>query len=260
MTDPWLQRFAVRPEAAVRLFCFSYAGAGASVYRPLALALPSQIELCAVQLPGREGRLREPAIASLRAILAALQPALLPHFDRPFAFFGHSMGALVACELARCLSAQAGPRVAHLFVSGRHPPHLPENDPPIHALPDDEFVAQIGQRYGGIPAEVLRHRDVLALLLPGLRADMQALETHVFEQGPLLDCPVSAFGGGSDLRATPPQLAQWQAQTRSTLRVRSFEGGHFYFNDPKVRAALLDELSDSLLQLAARPALARAIG
>lgn len=260
MSNPWLQRVAPRPDAKLRLFCFSYAGAGASVYRPWSTALPAQIEVCAVQLPGREGRLREPALASIGEMVAALETALLPHFDRPFAFFGHSMGALLACELARALASRSGPRVAQLLVSGRRPPHLPETETPIHTLSDDAFVASIGHRYGGIPAEVLRHRELLALLLPGLRADMKAIETHPFEAGPLLDCPIIAFGGDSDPRTPRQQLDQWQAQTHGSLRVRSFAGGHFYFTDPQVRAALLDDLSGTLLPLTAPHAVAKAIG
>ena len=177
--NPWLLCFAPRPSARLRLFCFSYAGAGAAMYRTWLDALPPTIELCAVQLPGRENRLREPAFASMQRLVDALVPALTPTMDRPFALFGHSMGALVAYEVARALYAT--PHAAqplHLLVSGRRAPHLSDDEAPMRGLSDAQFVAEIGRRYGGIPAEVLRHQELLDLLLPSLRADIAAIETH----------------------------------------------------------------------------------
>ena len=247
--NPWLLRFAPRPAARLRLFCFSYAGAGGAMYRAWLDAVPPSIELCAVQLPGRESRFREPAFTSMQQLVGELAPALSPALDKPYALFGHSMGALVAFELARTL--QSLPQVAqptHLLVSGRKAPHLPEDDAPMHALPDDAFIAEIGRRYGGIPDEVLRERDLLALLLPGLRADMTAIETHVHVAGPALRCPVTAYGGDADPRATAGQLAAWRDHTQAGIRVQTFPGGHFYLNDAPVRAnlirALLSDLRD----------------
>ncbi len=187
---PWLLRFAPRPAARLRLFCFSYAGAGGAMYRTWLDALPPSIELCAVQLPGRENRFREPAFTSMQRLVETMVPALSPAFDLPYAFFGHSMGALVAFELARALHAL--PHVApltHLLVSGRKAPHLPEDDAPMRGLADDAFIAEIGRRYGGIPDEVLRERDLLDLLLPGLRADMTAIETHAHRAGAAVALP-----------------------------------------------------------------------
>ena len=251
--NPWLLRFAPRPGARLRLFCFSYAGAGGAMYRAWLSALPPSIELCAVQLPGRENRFREPAFTSMQRLIGELVPALSPALDLPYALFGHSMGALVAFEFARTL--QALPQVAqpaHLLVSGRKAPHLPEDDAPMHALPDDAFIAEIGRRYGGIPDEVLRERDLLDLLLPGLRADMTAIETHVHLAAPVLRCPVSAYGGDADPRATASQLAAWRDHTQAGTRVQTFPGGHFYLNDPPVRASLIRALLSDLLDGAPR--------
>lgn len=244
---PWLLRFAPRPAARLRLFCFSYAGAGGAMYRTWLHALPPSIELCAVQLPGRENRFREPAFTSMQRLVEAMVPALSPAFDLPYAFFGHSMGALVAFELARALRAL--PHVApltHLLVSGRKAPHLPEDDAPMRGLADDAFIAEIGRRYGGIPDEVLRERDLLDLLLPGLRADMTAIETHAHLAGPQLRCPIDAYGGDADPRATAGQLAAWRDHTQAGARVRTFPGGHFYLNDAAVRASLIRALLSDL--------------
>ena len=245
--SPWLLRFAPRPAARLRLFCFSYAGAGGAMYRTWLDALPPSIELCAVQLPGRENRFREPAFTSMQRLVEAMVPALSPALDLPFAFFGHSMGALVAFELARALHAL--PHVApltHLLVSGRKAPHLPEDDAPMRGLADDAFIAEIGRRYGGIPDEVLRERDLLDLLLPGLRADMTAIETHTHLAGPQLRCPIDAYGGDADPRATAGQLAAWRDHTLAGGRVRTFPGGHFYLNDAAVRASLIRALLSDL--------------
>lgn len=244
--DPWLLKFTPRPQARVRLFCFSSAGSGGAMYRPWLDALPPQVELCAVQLPGRENRLREKPFTALSSLVEALVPALLPRLDRPFALFGHSMGAMVAFELARRLQDAGAPQPAHLLVSGRRAPHLPETEAPMHRLGDEALVAEIERRYGGIPAEVRQHRDLMELLLPGLRADMTAVETHTFVPGETLRCPITAFGGASDPRATPEQLSAWSTHTSRVHRMRLFPGGHFYLHDATVRAALVGEIADAM--------------
>ena len=247
---PWLLCFAPRPAARVRLFCFSHAGGGAAMYRAWLDALPPTVELCAVQLPGRESRLREPAFTSMQRLVAALLPELMARIDRPYALFGHSMGALVAFEAARALRSVSGLRQPHrLLVSGRRAPHLPDTEAPMHPLSDDEFVTEIRRRYGGIPDEVLRHRELLELLLPGLRADIAAIETHAFVPGPALGCAISVFGGDADPRATREQLAAWQLHSDAATRLRVFGGDHFYLNDPARRAELVGEVARDVLAL-----------
>lgn len=253
MSNPWVRRFSARPQAKARLFCFSYAGAGASVYRLWPAGLPAELELCAVQLPGRETRLQERALTQLPEIVAALLVALRGEFDRPFAFFGHSMGAVVAAELARALQAGAGPIPEHLIVSGRRAPHLAETDPPIHTLPDAAFVAELNRRYGGIPQEVLQHQELLDLLLPCLRADLTALETFQPPAGPALSMPISAFGGSEDTRASRMQLDAWRQATHGAFRSRLFPGDHFFLNTR--RADVLADLSITLAPLLAGTAL-----
>lgn len=250
MTMPWLSRFAPRPTARLRLFCFSYAGGGAAVFRPWALAMPPDIEVAAVMLPGRESRLREAPIRRMTDLLAALVPALEPQFDRPFAFFGHSMGSLVAFEVARTLQRRGGPVPQRLLISGRRAPHLAEREPPIHQLDDDAFIAEIQRRYNGIPPEVLQYPELLELLLPALRADMSVIETHrPHDEGQPsvpFNGPISVFGGRDDARATRQELEGWQAHTPEPLVLRQFAGGHFYFSDASVRDALIAAVAADL--------------
>ena len=246
-TGAWVHCYAARPRAALRLFCFSYAGAGASVYRLWHTGLPSDIEVCAIQLPGREGRLRETPITSLPEMVASLLPALSAQADRPFAFFGHSMGAALAAETARTLQQRGDPVPDHLFLSGRRPAHIVDPDPPIAQLPDAAFVAELNRRYGGIPAEVLAHDDLMALLLPGLRADITALEGFRPAPGPRLSMPLSVFGGLADTRTPRAHLDAWRAEAAGPVRVRQFPGDHFFLNPQ--RAALLDALRAELAPL-----------
>ncbi len=243
-----LVRYAPRGKRSARLFCFPPAGVGASAYRLWHRTLPEGLDVCAVQPPGRESRLRDPPIPSIPGLVNALLPALQPHLDLPFAFFGHSMGAVVASEVARALMSQGGPTPYHLFVSARRPPHLRSLEPPLHLLPDGAFVAEIQRRYGGIPPEVMRHADVMALLLPALRADITALETHLPPSRPPLPCPISAFGGAEDRLTPRPHLEAWRGETSSTFRLRVFPGGHFYLNE--CRADLLADVAVTLAAIA----------
>jgi surfactin synthase thioesterase subunit len=245
MNDPWLYKPLARPDASVRLFCFTHAGVAAAFYRLWPQGLPADVEVCAIQLPGRGSRFREPPFTRMHDIVRSLASALRAHVDRPFAFFGHSMGAIVAREVARELS-RAGLVPGHLFVSGRRPPWMPDPDRrrALHPLPDAEFVDEVSRRYGGIPPEVRAHDDLMALLLPGLRADFEALETFALAVPESLPCPVTAYGGTCDPQTPRTHLDAWCTETRSDFSVRTFEGGHFYL-EPQ-RADLLSDISARL--------------
>lgn len=203
--------------------------------------------MLAAQLPGRESRLREAPVASMTAMVEGLLRAMTPHLGLPFALFGHSMGAVVAAEVARAFFAQGGPAPAHIFVSGRRPPWLPDPEPPLHVLPDRQFVAEIERRYGRMSPEVTQHADLMELLLPPLRADIRALETHRPGLRPPLPCPISAFGGSDDRHVPREHLEAWRAETRGAFRVRVFPGGHFYLETR--RADVLADLTATLAPL-----------
>jgi surfactin synthase thioesterase subunit len=244
VNDAWLYCPAGRRPASARLFCFPHAGVGAAVFRQWPVGLPVELEVCGVQLPGRTSRLAEPAISSLPVLADAVAQAITPYLDIPFAFFGHSMGAVLAAEVTRTLAAGGLPLPRHLFVSGRRPPHVPDPESPLRGLSDPEFVAEINRRYGGIPPEILQNQDILAILLPSLRADIAALETHRPPPRERLGCPISALGGADDPLTPRAHLDAWRDETTGAFEVCIFPGGHFYLEAQ--RTAVLAKVSATL--------------
>jgi medium-chain acyl-[acyl-carrier-protein] hydrolase len=150
----WISRFKPQPQSRLRLFCFPYAGGGATIFRSWPDELASSVEVCAIQLPGRGARMTEKPFIRMSALVSALTDALLPLFDKPFAFFGHSMGAWICFELARRLQREHAIEPLHLFVSGAGAPHVPSRELPLHALPEDEFIEALGG-LNGTPKELL---------------------------------------------------------------------------------------------------------
>lgn len=228
IAEGWLHRPLPRAQPRARLFCFHHAGGAASAYRSWAAELPETLEVLPVQLPGRAERLSEPALNDVPSIVAAVVDALCPWLDRPYALFGHSMGAVIAAEAARRLSELDLRQPAHLVVSARRPPHLRSPDAPLQHLSDAEFVLEIQRRYGGIPPEVMQHADLMALLLPGLRADIAALENFQPPARAPLACPITVLGGQSDALTPPAHLEAWRRETRDDCHVQLLPGDHFY--------------------------------
>ena len=244
--ETWFQCRKPNAQARLRLLCFPYAGGGVSVYRTWPERLPAEIEVWAIQLPGRDGRLHEPIPEALPALACAVAEGLGPQLDVPFACFGHSMGALHAFEFARALRrhGRAGPR--HLFVSARRAPQLPRSESPLHALPEEDFIERLRQRYNSIPAAILAEPELLKLLLPIVRADFKMIELYQYLEDEPLDCPITAFGGTHDPWAQHNDLAAWQAQTRGSFEMQVFAGGHFYLQDKQ--AELLAAVARALTE------------
>jgi len=242
--DAWVLGARNRPAARLRLFCLPYAGGAASAYHGWAEDLPAEVEACPVQLPGRGWRFRETPFRRLADLVPALAEGLLPLLDLPFALFGHSMGAVVAFELARELRRRGARAPVLLALSGHQAPQRPDAEPPISHLPDAEFLDEVRRRYDGIPAEVLAEEELLQLLFPVLRADIQVLEAYAYEKEPPLDCPIYCFGGEDDPHVSLPDLEAWRDETRAPLRVRTFPGGHFFVES--ARADVLHALSRDL--------------
>ena len=250
--DPWLPFRQPSAGYRVRVFCFPNAGGGATAYRAWQRKqlLPPDIELCPVQLPGREGRLREPLVTRLDRLVDRLVPALQPAFDLPFAFFGHSMGAMISYELAQRLRADGAPEPRALLVSGRRAPHIPSDDSPSHTLPDDQLVERI-RSMGGTPQEVLDHPELMAMMLPLLRGDFELVETWTSPERPPLDCPITVFGGRDDKLASPAGLEAWSEVTNGPCSVQMFSGGHFFLHNHT--DALMVSIARALATAVPRP-------
>jgi medium-chain acyl-[acyl-carrier-protein] hydrolase len=242
----WLLRPRPVAGARFRLFCFPFAGVGPSVYRPWLDALPGEVEARLVQLPGREGRWRETPQTRLEVIAPALTDALRPELDMPFAFYGHSLGALVAFEVTRRLRALGAPMPAHLFVAAHRGPHLPNPHPEMRHLADDAFVTELRRRYDGIPQAVLDNPELLELMLPCLRADFEAYETYQHLSEPPLSCPISALGGEHDRYVRPAEIAGWRDQTTGRFRMRILPATHFFVQSERDR--VIGAIVEDLLQ------------
>jgi medium-chain acyl-[acyl-carrier-protein] hydrolase len=227
-------------QASLRLFCFPYAGGSATIFRTWQDSLPNSIEVCAVELPGRGTRLRETSFTRMVPLVEAIALALLPYLDKPFAFFGHSMGALVGFEVARLLRREYNISPVHLFVSGRRAPQMPDPDSPIHALPEAAFIQEL-RRLNGTPEAVLENVELMQLFLPILRADFAVLETYTYTDRSMLNCPITAFGGLSDREVSYEQLAAWREQTLAFFSVQMFPGNHFFLHS--VQSPLLQALA-----------------
>ena len=224
----WVTCPKPNPQARLRLFCFPYAGGGASLFRQWADDMPADIEICPIQPPGRESRFSEPRFTHVPALVEALGPAITPFLTLPFAFFGHSLGAATSFELARYLRRHGSPMPQHLFVSAHRAPQLVDQHLPIHTLPDAIFLEEL-QRLNGIPSEVAAEADLMELMLPLLRADLSLAETYTYSEDAPLSCPISAFGGLADEGVSRDDMAAWQQQTTNSFTLHMLPGDHFFF-------------------------------
>ena len=240
----WLTVAKPRPEARLRLVCFPHAGAGGSAYRRWPAMLPDWIEVAAAALPGREARLREPAVPALADLLPGLRAGLAADLEqRPFALLGHSMGALIAFELARALDRDGGPVPRALVVSGHRPPHIARPRLDVPAMTGAQFMTLIAG-FGGTPPELLAQPELLELFLPVLRADITLVETYTeLAPGERVPCPVIAYGGAGDPHATSAEMPGWARYTSAAFRSRTFDGGHFFLHDaPQAVGCLAGDL------------------
>jgi acyl transferase domain-containing protein/surfactin synthase thioesterase subunit len=245
----WITRPHPRPAARLRLFCFPYAGAGASVFRPWSEMLPAEIEVCPIQLPGREARFGEPPLTRLAILIQTLVPLIRADLETPFALFGHSLGGLICFELARELRKQNLPSPVQLLVSGCRAPQIPDLDLPIHRLEDAQFIEAL-RRLKGTPEEVLQNPELMRLFLPALRADFALLETYFYTTQPPLACPIAAFGGAEDAKVNQAQLAAWRDQTGGDFTLTLFPGDHFFLHtaQQELLMAIAQEIRRPVLQ------------
>ena len=244
-TSPWLPYSALNPGANLRMFCFPYAGGGASVFHAWSGALTPRVEVCPVQLPGREHWMKQRPFTSLPELVRSVFDALVPHMDAPFVLFGHSMGALLAFELVRFLRREGAPQPRHIIVSGCRAPHVAEPERITYNLPEPELLEEL-RTLNGTPAGVLENPELMEILLPILRADFEIVETYEYSPEEPLSCPISVFGGLHDEKVEHRHLEAWREHTTSACSIRMLPGDHFF-----VRTAQADLLRLIDLKLAA---------
>ncbi|MCC5647837.1 putative thioesterase [Nostoc sp. CHAB 5824] len=242
-SDTWVIYPEPNPQASLRLFCLPYAGAGASIFRMWPSDLPTTIEVCSLQFPGRENRIRESPITQLLPLVEEIGSVLFPLLDKPFALFGHSMGGLVGFELVRWLRRQKDLTPLHLFVSGAGSPHIPDPAPPIHNLPEPKFIEEL-RNLNGTLEEVLKEAELMRMILPTLRSDFAVYETYTYMDEPPLDCPISVFGGLKDYQVSREHLEAWRDQTSASFSLYMLPGDHFFLHT--ARLLLLSKICDEL--------------
>ncbi|MGN9779209.1 thioesterase II family protein [Micromonospora sp. H33] len=233
----------------IRLLCLPYAGGGSSAYAGWQDVLGPGVDVCPVELPGRQTRWRDSAYTRVRPLVEALASALAGELAVPYALFGHSMGALVAFELARELRRRGAGLPRALFVAGGLAPQLRREAPDIHDQPDRLVVERL-RRLGGLDEEIVAEPELLELLLPTIRADFSICETYEYRPEPPLPCPVVAFAGDEDDEVPPERVAPWREHTSAAFSLHVLPGGHFF---PRTaRAALLDTVAATLTAVTPR--------
>jgi medium-chain acyl-[acyl-carrier-protein] hydrolase len=249
----WFVRHQEVSRPRVRLFCFHHAGGGASFCRNWPRYLPPDVELLAVQLPGREQRFREPRFTRLEPVVETLLPLIRPRLDLPYVFFGHSMGVLISFELALRLANTAHSRPILFVSSGRSAPHVPRTDPLTHHLPDREFCTEIlRQSYTEKLESVINDPELRAVFLPQLRADLSLCETYVYLDSPPLDCPIVAFAGTDESGIADEHLSGWASHTTQSATWYRFPGGHFFIESGEA-AVVRTIAAEIATTLAAKP-------
>jgi surfactin synthase thioesterase subunit len=232
----WFRPAAGGPDAAARLFVFPHGGGAAASYGHWSALVPADVELLLVQLPGRHDRRGEPPFHRAEPLVDALAEALETELDgRPFAFFGHSMGGMLAYRLSLALHRDGLPGPVLLGVSSWAPRGYRDGARELAAMPDAQLVEAV-RDLGALPPAISASPDMLAVVLPTLRADL-AVYADYTDDGATVHCPVAAYGGQSDPLLVPGAMAAWAHRTDAFLGVSEYPGGHFYLDEHAVAVA-----------------------
>lgn len=229
--SPWFIRRSPSNSSSptLRLYCFTYAGGSAAVYLPWHRHLPDGVELCAVQLPGRGTRIREPLMRDFQQLLRDLLQVFSQESSVPLVFFGHSLGAIVAFELARLARLHHLPQPRHLIVSGCEAPQFRSTPKNLHLLDDNQLIAAL-TGYEGTPRELMENSELMALALPIVRADFSLVADYTYRTAPKLDMPVTVFEGLDDHEIDREHVHEWSRETTAACELQWFPGGHFFIN------------------------------
>lgn len=230
-TSSWFARLRPAGDATTRLFCLPHAGGGGATFRSWADVLPSEIDLCAVRLPGRESRLREPLMRTMDDVVTGVTAAMAELTDLPYALLGYCSGALTAFEVARVMQRLGQPPMA-LFVCACPAPATVDRDTAVHQMPRPELAEHL-RSLGIIPPTIIDDDGLFALFEPSLRADYEVFETQPHRPGAPLDVPVYVFGADRDPSTSEPTLLAWRTETNSDFGFRLFRGDHGFFDQQR---------------------------
>lgn len=243
----WLVNLSPDRNAKIRLICFSYAGGGLSTFRQWPAYLPDAVQVVAVQLPGHDSRFNEPALTKISEVLPALADAVINTSKLPFAFFGHSLGALLATATVQHLQSRRMQAPRHLFVSGARPPHVADRrEIPVEKLSDEELIQELRQ-FGGSPDDVLNDDALMRILLPTIRADFALAQSCKTDEADTLPIPMSLYSGYEDRHVSASDLEQWRRYSHNRIPISMFPGGHFFVDT--ARPLLLSVLLRTLTQV-----------
>jgi medium-chain acyl-[acyl-carrier-protein] hydrolase len=228
----WFEHLSRTKTPSLRVFCMPYAGGSADIYRGWQRWFPEQIDICLVHLPGRGKRVREKPFTQLTPLVKAIAAQIGAKIKVPYAFYGHSMGALISFELGRELLDKHRNSPAHIFVSGCRAPQWPRTKRPTFNLPHDKFIDEL-KRLNGTPREVFDDPELMEVFFKILRADFEIVDTYEYRRKERLSCPITVYGGLQDEDVSVESCRAWQEQTSVNCKVQMFEGDHFFIRNPR---------------------------
>lgn len=247
---PWLWARQPREQPALRLFMLPYAGGSCVTYRDWSRLAPEGVEICPIELPGHGARIGEPLLSSMDSLVEQLLRVATPLLNLPFGLFGHSMGGLVAFELAKAFRREGAPTPCHLFVSGCPAPQTPSPARKVHLAPDAELRQRLVE-FNGTPRAVLENQELMSLALPILRADIAIMETYQFHPGTPLEHAMTVLCGRDDPTVRPRSLVGWQHHAQEPDLVM-LPGDHFYLQP--TQSSLVDLVVKKLTHSAEKAA------
>ncbi len=246
----WFPTLSYRSKSTLRLFCLPYAGGSAMLFRTWTKYLPQEIEVCPIQLPGRGGRILEPSIKQFPSLINEISKAIIPYLDRCFVFFGHSLGSLIAFEVAHQLRYEHVMQPAHLIFSGCAAPCSITQKKTLSTLSDEEIIHELRQ-LNGTPNELLANKELMTLSLPSVRADFALYESYNHCVRKPFQCPVTVFGGAEDREVDLHQLESWNQETSGPFALYRLPGDHFFLHSEEQRLLklILQRLNPLLAEL-----------